>query len=263
MNNPILLKNSLNDIELSKLFYAGEVLSKLHKSIGSRINDFITSMDIEEYANSFLNKYQDIIPAFKGVYGYQFTTTVSVNNVILHGVPSKSLRFKPGDIIKVDAGTKCSGIIADAARAYVYKELECNYVAKVLKICNASKHVFDKVFLKIHENIETVEISRYMGKMIKEMGYYPCNEYVSHGVGKKLHLPPDIPTSVVDGIPNYKIGDRYPFTIEPLIMTKDEYVEIGSDKFSVELSKNVLTSHYEDTIVMINGAVRNITSLND
>ena len=189
-------------------------------------------------------------PAFKGLYGFPNAACISVNEVVIHGIPN-SYKLKEGDIVTIDIGSKINGYFGDSARTFG--------VGKISKenedLIACSKDALYYAIENIKAGMHFKELCFMLENFIKERGYVPLLGFCGHGIGRSAHEEPEIP-NYLEG-PNPKAGPKIRngmvFCIEPMICQKDGTPEVDKDKWTVRSKDGLNTAHYEHCVAVIKG----------
>ncbi|MGI0406198.1 type I methionyl aminopeptidase [Helicobacter himalayensis] len=197
-------------------------------------------------------------PAFKGLYGFPNAACISVNEVIIHGIPT-DYKLKSGDIVGVDIGTEYNGWYGDGAVTFgigaISKQDE--------KLIACSKNALETAISTIKSNMHFKELSKALEDSILQAGFVPLRGFCGHGIGRAPHEEPEIPNYLES--PNSKQGpkirDGMVFCIEPMICQKNGEPKILNDKWSVVSVDGLNGSHYEHTIAVINGRAEILTEV--
>lgn len=225
---------------------AGKITAKLHLLLESKIKPGITTKELDIIAEEFI-RANGATPSFKGYGGFPGSICASINEEVIHGIPSNR-KLKEGDIISVDTGAYKNGFHSDAARTF-----------GVGKISDSAKKLIDVTKQSFYEGIKFAkagnhlyEISEAIQAYAESFGFGVVREFVGHGVGRKLHEEPQIP--------NYKVGTRGPklykgmvLAIEPMINEGTFEVKVLKDKWTVVTLDKKLSAHYENTILITDG----------
>lgn len=240
----IIIK-SQKQIELMR--EAGRILALTHEEIRKAIKPGITTYDIDKLGEEVIRSYS-CIPSFLNYNGYPASICVSVNDEVVHGIPSKNRILKDGDIVSIDAGVIYKGYHSDSARTYGVgtideKSAELIKVTKEsffegLKACRAGNHIND--------------ISKAVFDYVTERGYSAVRALVGHGVGANLHEAPEIPNfpRMMRG-PKLKAGMT--IAVEPMINIGDYEVNWLDDDWTVVTADGERSAHYENTILITDG----------
>lgn len=189
-------------------------------------------------------------PAFKGLYGFPNSACLSLNDVIIHGIPS-SYQLKEGDILGIDIGVEKNGWYGDAAITIGIGKI----APQDQKLIDCAHQSLKEAIFEIREGIHFKELSALLGELIAQKGMVPLRDYCGHGIGRSPHEDPQIPNYLDHGKPKSgeKIKNGMVFCIEPMICQKSGDPVILDDGWSVVSKDGLNTSHYEHTIAIIGG----------
>ena len=237
----ISIKNP-EEIELMK--EAGRILAITHEELKKAIKPGITTYDIDKLGEEVIRSY-GCTPSFLNYCGYPASICVSINEEVVHGIPSRTRYIKEGDIVSLDAGVIYKGYHSDSARTYGVGEISpvCTDLIKVtkqsffeaLKVARAGNHIKDI----------GVAVERY----VLQHGFDVVVDLVGHGVGKNLHEEPDVPNfSTRRRGPKLKAGMT--IAIEPMVTVGDYHVNWLDDGWTVVTADGLAAAHYENTILI-------------
>lgn len=236
---------SEREIELMR--EAGRILAITHEELKKAIKPGITTYDIDKLGEEVIRSY-GCIPSFLNYNGYPASICVSVNDEVVHGIPSKNRYIKEGDIVSLDAGVIYKGYHSDAARTYgvgdISKEAEfliestrqCFFEA--LKVAVPGNYIRD-----IGIAVERYAVARKLGVVV---------DLVGHGVGAKLHEDPEVPNFETKRR-GAKLKPGMTLAIEPMITLGDYEVDWLDDDWTVVTSDGSLAAHYENTVLITEG----------
>lgn len=199
---------------------------------------------------------QQAKPAFKGLYGFPNATCLSLNSVIIHGIPS-DYRLQEGDILGIDLGVECGGWFGDGAITVGIGKID----SKDEQLIACAKDVLYEAIDFCRPGIHFKELSLFLEQAIINRDFAPLLGFCGHGIGRKPHEEPEIPNYLES--PNSKQGPKIKngmvFCIEPMVCQLDGTPVILDDKWSVVAKDMKNGSHYEHTIAMIDGKARILT----
>ena len=230
--------------EIEKMRRAGEILAAVHQNLAREIKPGMSTLDIDRLGEEMIRGY-GCIPSFKNYCGYPASICVSVNEEVVHGIPTDERIIKEGDIVSLDAGVIYEGYHSDAARTHAVGEVseEAKKLIQVTKECffegikyaKAGNHLFD--------------ISGAIGRYAEERGYGVVRDLCGHGIGTALHEAPEIPNYEV-GRKGVKLRPGMTLAIEPMINIGTYEVDWLDDDWTVVTEDGSLAAHYENTIVI-------------
>lgn len=232
--------------EINKIRKASSILAEVKQILWDSIKEGITPKELDEIAEKEIIK-RGAKSNFKGYQGFPNATCISVNDALIHGIPT-NIPLKEGDIISIDIGCIWEGFHSDSAFT--------KGVGKISKkdedLIKIAKDAFIIGLNSIKKGARVGDISFAIGEFIKSKGYYTPPSFTGHGIGKELHEEPNIPN-----IGFKKTGpllkDGMVICIEPMILQKSHETIIKEDGWTVEPKHGGRTSHYEHTILIENG----------
>lgn len=233
-----------NPEEMELMKEAGRILAITHEELKKAIKPGITTYDIDKLGEEVIRSY-GCTPSFLNYCGYPASICVSINEEVVHGIPSRTRYIKEGDIVSLDAGVIYKGYHSDSARTYGVGEISpvCTDLIKVtkqsffeaLKVARAGNHIKDI----------GVAVERY----VLQHGFDVVVDLVGHGVGKNLHEEPDVPNFATRRRgPKLKAGMT--IAIEPMVTVGDYHVNWLDDGWTVVTADGLAAAHYENTILI-------------
>lgn len=242
--------------EISLMREAGKILADVHNKLAEIIAPGITTLDIDRKGEELIRK-AGCIPSFLNYEGYPASICVSVNDEVVHGIPTDSRRIEEGDIVSLDAGVIYEGYHSDAARTHgvgkISKEAE-----QLIAVTKQS--FFEGIKMAVAGN-HLHDISAAIQKYAEGYGFFIVRDLVGHGIGTRLHEEPQIP--------NFKPVGRGPklrpgmtLAIEPMVNAGDWKIWILEDDWTVVTRDGSNSAHYENTILITEGEPE-ILSLNE
>lgn len=233
---------SEEEIELMR--QGGRILSRLLNEIKELIKPGISTYELDKFAYEYILANGGK-PSFLNYNGFPASLCISINEVLIHGIPSKNIIIEDGDVVSIDAGIYYKGYHTDAARTFIVGNVE-KIIIKLIEV--TEKSFFEGIkFAKPGNRLS--DISAAIEKTVTKAGFYVVKEYVGHGIGRKLHEEPSIPNYGKPG--NGPILQKgMVFAIEPMVLQKSPRVTTRSDGWTVAATNGLTTAHYENTIVI-------------
>ena len=249
---PVTIK-SPREIELMR--EAGKILAKVHEELKDAIRPGMSTLDIDKLGEKLIRSY-GCIPSFLNYNGYPASVCVSVNDEVVHGIPSEKRIIKEGDIVSLDAGVIYKGYHADAARTYGVGKIS-DEAAKLIEVTKQS--FFEGIKMAKAGNY-LYDISNAIDAYVSQYGYGIVRDLVGHGIGTALHEDPQIPnfTQRRRGI---KLKAGMTLAIEPMINIGRPDVVWLDDDWTVVTDDETLSAHYENTILVTDGEPEILTML--
>ena len=223
---------------------AGKLVAKVFETVEPLIKPGISTYEINEIAEKVIYDGGGSCPC-KGYYDYPAGTCVSVNDTLIHGIPSKKIILKEGDIVSLDVVANLHGYCADATRTFgvgILKE-------SVKELIRATKEAFYKGINEAKPQKRVGDISAAIQQYIESKGYNVARDFTGHGIGKSMHEDPVVPNFGTPGTgPLLKIGMA--LAIEPMVLEGKKDTRVLGDGWTVKSKDGKLTCHYENTIVI-------------
>lgn len=230
--------------EVALIREAARVVAVVLDEIEAYIKPGVSTAYLNEIADSIIRK-EGAIPSELGYYGYPASICASVNEVILHGIPSEKKILRDGDIITIDLCATKNGYVGDACRTYAVGI--CS--SRALRMIDIAKEAFEKAVSQVKEGARVGDISAAIEEVATSFGCSVPRDYTGHGIGRDMHEDPYIPCYGKKGTgPVLKAGMT--ICIEPMIMEGRNDVRVLKDGWTVVAKDGKLTSHYENTVLV-------------
>jgi methionyl aminopeptidase len=238
----IILK-SLQEIE--KIRKACLIVADVLDSIRGMIRPGVTTQSLDEFAERFIVA-AGAKPAFKGYRGYPKTLCTSVNNEVIHGIPSKSSLLKQGDIISIDVGTIVDGFYGDAAITLPVGAI----TPEAERLLRVTEESLLRGIAQAKAGNRLYDISHAVQIHVESNGYSVVREYVGHGIGRNLHEDPQLPNFGAPGQgPRLKPG--MVLAIEPMVNVGGSATVTQEDNWTAVTADGSLSAHFEHTIAIM------------
>ncbi len=242
---------SAREIEL--MTEAGRILEIVHEEMKKALHPGMSTKDIDRIGEEVIRSY-GCIPSFLNYNGYPASICVSVNEEVVHGIPSEKRIIKEGDIVSLDAGVIYKGYHSDAARTYGVGEIS----KEAKNLIDVTRESFFEGMKYAKEGNYLFEISAAIGRYANSHGYGVVRDLCGHGIGTALHESPEIP--------NYEMMRRGPklragmtLAIEPMINMGTWQVDWLDDNWTVVTRDRKLSAHYENTVLITNDEPKLLT----
>ena len=233
---------SAREIEL--MTEAGRILEIVHDELKKALKPGMTTLDIDALGEEVIRSY-GCEPSFLNYNGYPASICVSVNDEVVHGIPSGKRIIHEGDIVSLDAGVIYKGYHSDAARTHAVGAV----TDEVKKLIEVTEQSFFEGLKYAKEGNHLFDISAAIGRYAERFGYGVVRELCGHGIGTHLHEDPEIPNfPMLRRGPVLKAGMT--LAIEPMINQGTERVRWMDDDWTVVTADGKLSAHYENTILI-------------
>lgn len=233
-----------NDKEIDLMRAAGRIVAETLLLIEQKVKPGITTSELDKIAEEFIVS-KGAKPSFKGLYGFPASLCISVNQVVVHGIPGGYV-LKDGDIVSVDCGAFLNGFHGDAARTFAVG----NISEEARKLIKVTEESFFKGIEKAKVGNRLTDISHEIQNYVEANGFSVVKEFVGHGIGKVVHEDPEVPNF---GRPDKgpKLVKGMALAIEPMVNVGNFKVKTLNDDWTVVTSDGSLSAHYENTIVIL------------
>jgi len=235
--------------DLDVMREAGRINAEVLETVRALLKPDVSTADLNAAAEDVLKKHGCVSP-FKG-YGhppFPASITVSINQELVHGIPSKSRKLKSGDIVSIDCGTIFNGFVGDSA-----------FTAGVGEISPLAKKLLDVTRSALHTGIaqmragnRTGDVSAAIQKHVEDQGFHLTREYTGHGVGRQMHEGPQVPNY---GKPDtgMLLKPGMTIAIEPMVLVGAPATRVLSDQWTVVSADGSLTAHFEHSVAVTEG----------
>lgn len=233
---------SEREIELMR--EAGKILAKTHEELGKALRPGMSTWEVDHLGEQIIRSF-GCIPSFKNYNGYPASICVSVNDEVVHGIPSKKRILKEGDIVSLDAGVIYKGYHSDAARTHGIGEIS----PQAKKLIEVTKQSFFEGIKYAKPGNHLNDISSAVQAYAERFGYGVVRDLVGHGIGEHLHEDPEVP-NFAQKRKGMKLRAGMTLAVEPMINEGRLDVCWLDDDWTVVTEDGSLSAHYENTILI-------------
>ena len=243
----IVLKNT---DQLAYMREAGKITGEALALAGEAVRPGISTYELDTMIRKCIEKH-GAKPSFLGYGGFPGSACISINDQVIHGIPSKKAILKDGDIVKIDVGAFYRGYHGDSARTFPVGEVS----PEAMRLIEVTKESFYRGIAQIGEGARIGDIGSAIDTYVRENGYSVVRKYIGHGVGRELHEDPEVPNFGTAGR-GPRLAAGMVIAIEPMVNVGTHEVKELSDGWTVITADGKLSAHYEHTVaVTSNGAV--------
>jgi methionyl aminopeptidase len=233
---------SPREIELMK--QAGKIVALAHQEVKKHIKPGVTTYELDQIVEKTIRAH-NAIPSFKGYGGFPGSACTSVNEQVVHGIPSKDVVLKNGDIISIDIGAEFEGYHGDSAWTYPVGTIS----EEAQNLLDVTKQSLFEGLKMARANNRLSDISNAIQTYAEGYGYSIVREFVGHGLGKQLHEDPQIPNYGPKGRGTLlKAGMT--LAIEPMVNMGRKEVKVLSDNWTAVTRDKSLSAHFEHSILI-------------
>ncbi len=230
--------------EIGRMRRPGGIVAEVLELLKEQILPGATTMDLERIAESEIKK-RGATPAFKGYKGYPYCLCTSMNDEVVHGMPSKKTVLAEGDILSVDCGAYADGFFGDSAYT-----LPVGVVStEAERLMSITAESLERAIGSTREGQRLLDIASAVQTLVEAEGYSVVRDFVGHGIGRELHEPPQVPNFGVAGRgPRLKPG--MVLAIEPMINIGEAGIRVLDDGWTAVTADGSLSAHFEHTVAI-------------
>lgn len=247
----MVIRKSPREITLMK--EAGRVVGLVFKNLLEAIKPGMSTLEIDAIVEKTMLD-NNCTPAEKGYYGYPASACVSVNDTLIHGIPSSKIILREGDIVSVDIVANYKGYMADACRTYKVGTIT-DRAARLVKV---TKDAFFEALKFVHPGAYIGDVSAAVQRYVESHGYNVSRDYTGHGIGTEMHEDPAIPNYGKPGT-GVKLEPGMALCIEPMVLEGRKDTRVLGDGWTVKAKDGKLTAHYENTVIVTEDGYEIIT----
>ena len=238
----MIIVKSQREIDLMRT--ASKIVAEIHVRLREKLSPGMTTLDLDRLAEQW-TKELGSVPAFKGYRGYEHTLCISVNEVVVHGIPSDSKILKEGDIVGLDMGVIYKGWYGDAARTWAVGKVSDDAV----KLMETTEKSLLAGIEQVKPGATTGDIGAAVQAVAEAAGYSIVRDFVGHGIGRKLHEDPQVPNYGRAG-KGERLRAGMVLAIEPMVNAGSPDVYIASDGWTALTVDGSLSAHFEHSVAV-------------
>lgn len=240
--------------EIEKMRRAGQVTREVLELVREHVKPGATTLDLERVAEARL-KELGVKAAFKGYHGYPCALCTSVNNEVVHGIPSKKRVLKEGDIVSVDFGVVIDGYYGDSAITVPVGEKIAPTTERLLKVTEASLHAG---IAMVKPGATLGDIGAAVQQVVEAEGFSVVRDFVGHGIGSQMHEEPQVPNYGHPGR-GMKLRSGMVIAIEPMVNVGSPDVRVLRDGWTAVTTDGSMSAHFEHTVAVTDTGARILT----
>jgi methionyl aminopeptidase len=242
-------------VEIDQIALGGEIIGALFSEIAARVVPGVSTGQLDQFAEDFIRSHSGATPAFKGLYGFPASLCTSINEEVVHGIPSDRRVLKEGDVLSVDVGVRKDGWYSDSARTFPVGEIN----AECVLLLEATRTALDRAIEAAVPGNRVGDIGHAIEMSLAGSGLSIIRDLVGHGVGRSLHEDPQIPNLGEPGRgPELKEG--MVLAIEPMIALGTYKIRTLSDRWTVVTTDGSASAHFEHTVAVTRDGPRILTA---
>ncbi len=240
--------------EIDTMAAGGKILAAAHAAVRAAVRPGVSTADLDKVAEDFIRSHEGATPSFKGLYGFPASICASVNEEIVHGIPSPRRLLKEGDIVSVDIGVFYGGLHTDSARTVPVGMVD-DETRRLLQVTEES---LEAGIAQVVAGNHVGDIGAAIEARVKAGGFVVVRDLVGHGVGHSMHEEPQVPNH---GKPRRgpKLAAGLTIAIEPMVNAGSAETRTLPDKWTVVTLDGKRSAHFEHTVAVTESGPRVLT----
>lgn len=239
----ILIKNQE---QISNIKVAGNILAHIFVELEDYLQDGMTTLEIDRYIHTLIIR-EGAKPAFLGYNGFPASSCISINEEVIHGIPSQEKTISTGDLVSIDIGVSYQNGIADSAHTYYLGPTPPPQIQTLLEV---TQQALTQGIKAVKPNNRILDISKAVQDTATPHSVGIIKTYCGHGVGTQLHEEPEIPNYYPNRGKNSRLRPNMVIAIEPMFTLGTHEVILDSDEFTVITEDHSLSAHFEHTVLV-------------
>ena len=261
-NGPVIKQRRGVEIKSSREIEIMRKSSKIVATVLSEIRDLVkpgmSTLDLDNYAEKRI-KDHDALPSFKGYHGFPGSICSSINNEVVHGIPSKTKIINDGDLLKVDTGAFYNGYHGDSCITICVG----NTSDEAMELSRVAKEALMLGIKQIKPQNKLLDIAGAIEDYVKAKGFSIVEDYTGHGVGRNLHEEPSVFNFRTNDLPNVTLREGMTIAVEPIINLGSKYCKTLSDGWTVITKDGNLSAQWEHTVLVTEDGFEILTDRGD
>ena len=246
----IQLKNAA---QIKDMREAGRITGEALLVAREHVREGISTYELDRVIRQYIEKC-GAKPSFLGLYGFPGSACISINDEVIHGIPSKKRILQEGDIVKVDLGACYKGYHGDSARTIPVGKVS----EQASKLIEVTRESFFAGVAQFKSGNRLGDVGSAIDTKVRENGFSTVRKYIGHGIGKDVHEAPDVPNYGTPGR-GVRICSGMVLAIEPMVNIGTYEVKELADGWTVVTADRKLSAHYENTVALTDDGVLNLT----
>ena len=242
-----------NALQIAAMRDAGRITGEALLAARDSLREGMTTFELDKIIHDYIVR-AGAKPSFLGYNGFPASACISINDEVIHGIPSKKRVIRAGDVVKIDVGACYRGFHGDSARTIAVGEVS----AMAKRLIEVTRESFFKGVAAIAVGNRIGDIGHAIDSYVVENGFSTVKRYIGHGIGAAVHESPDVPNFGTPGR-GPRLCNGMTLAIEPMVNVGTEEVRELSDGWTVVTADRLLSAHYENTIAIVGDKVEILT----
>lgn len=244
-----------NSDQVALMREAGRITAEALLVAREHVKEGISTKELDTIIRNHIER-SGAKPSFLGYAGFPGSACISINDEVIHGIPSKTRVLKEGDIVKIDVGAYYKGYHGDSARTYPVGHVS----EEAQRLIKATKESFYAGIAAVKSGNRIGDVGYAINEHVKQYGFSTVKKYIGHGIGRELHESPDVPNFGTPGR-GVRICSGMALAIEPMINIGVDAVKELPDGWTVKTADGKLSAHYENTVVLTENGLIILTEI--
>lgn len=242
MAGPIILKKPE---EIEAMARSGAIIGRLYEALAAEIKPGVSTGELDRMAEEFIRSHEGAVPAFKGLYGFPGSMCISLNEEVVHGIPSQGRVLEEGDILSLDTGVKLDGWCSDSAWTFAVGEVD----AVSRRLLEVTESALDAAVEASRVGAHVGDIGAAVEAAVRGSGFSIIRDLVGHGIGREVHEAPQVPNLGRPG-QGPALREGMVLAIEPMISAGTPRIRTLSDRWTVVIADGARSAHFEHTVAI-------------
>ena len=240
--------------EINLMKKSSKIVSSVLREINDLIKPGMSTKDLDDYAEKRIRDF-GAVPSFKGYHGFPASICSSINNEVVHGIPSKNRIIKNGDLVKIDTGAYLDGFHGDSCISICVGDVS----SKAKKLSTVALQALYAGLSKIKSGNTLLDVAGAIEDVVNKNGFSVVEDYTGHGVGRNLHEEPSVFNFRTKDLPNVTLREGMTLAVEPIVNEGSKFCKTLNDKWTVITQDGKLSSQWEHTIVVLKDGIEILT----
>jgi methionyl aminopeptidase len=233
-----------SEAEIARMLTANQLVADVLARLEATVTEGVSTMDLDVLAERLVRE-GGAEPAFKGYRGFPATLCTSINEEVVHGIPSKSRVLKKGDVISIDMGVRLGGYFGDSAVTVAVGDVP----QQAQDLLRVTRESLERAIEQVQVGARLSDVSHAVQQWVEHHGFSIVREFVGHGIGEKLHEEPQIPNYGVPGR-GPKLAAGMVLAIEPMVAMGRPETKVLADGWTAVTRDRSLAAHFEHTVAV-------------
>lgn len=240
--------------EIDAIARGGAIIGGLLREIEGRVGPGVSTGELDAFCDDYIRSHKGAVPAFKGLYGFPGSVCISLNDEVVHGIPSKARRLSEGDIVSIDVGVRLDGWCSDSAWTFPVGQVD----EETRALLRVTETALERAIDAARPGKHVGDIGAAVVGTVKGTGLGIIRELVGHGVGRDVHEEPQVPNVGRAGY-GPLLREGMVLAIEPMLSTGTDMVKTLDDRWTVVTIDGSRSAHFEHTVAITAAGPRILT----